>query len=185
MKNRLITLTSFIVIIWISSFIVFLFHPNYILPVLIPRTAQGLLGILTMPFIHGSITHLVANTLPFIIFSWLILIRGTVYYLKATTIILILGGLLVWLFARSAAHIGASGLIFGYFGFLIARAFYDRSIRSVLITLLVFFFYGGFIWGIVPTAGRISWEAHLFGMIAGIIAARYVKHNMIQDTTSE
>lgn len=185
MKNRLITLSSFIAIIWASSFLVFLFQPNYILPVLIPRTSQGLLGILTMPFIHGSVTHLVANTLPFIIFSWLILIRGTVYYLKATAVILILGGFLVWLFARPAAHIGASGLVFGYFGFLIARAFYDRSIRSVLITLLVFLFYGGIIWGIVPTVGRISWEAHLFGMIAGIIAARYLDHNIMRETPLE
>ena len=86
--------------------------------------------------------------------------------------ILIIGGLGVWAFARPAYHIGASGLIFGYFGFLVAIGLYERSISSLVIASVTLFFYGGLILGILPTDSFISWEGHLFGLCAGIIAAR-------------
>jgi membrane associated rhomboid family serine protease len=169
-------LATFTGLIWITSIFEIYFYRGYIIPALIPRTMDGLWGILTMPLVHGSMKHLICNTVPLLVFGWLILNRGVDYFIKTTTVVLLLGGLLVWIFAREAAHIGASGLVFGYFGFLVARGFYDKSIRSVVITLAIIFFYGGIIWGVLPTARFISWEAHLFGLIAGVIAARHLRH---------
>ena len=139
---------------------------------LIPRNADGLIGVLTMPLVHYSLAHLLVNTAPFAVMTVLIALRGVAYYLTATISIIVLGGLLVWLFARTGAHVGASGLLFGYFGFLLVRGLFDRRISSIIIAIVIGFFYGGIIWGVLPREGAISWEAHLFGLLAGAIVAR-------------
>jgi len=79
---------------------------------------------------------------------------------------------MLWLFGRSAFHIGASALVFGYFGFLLTRSYYSPSISSILISLGVFIIYGGLIWGVLPQGNHISWEGHLFGLISGGIVAK-------------
>ena len=86
--------------------------------------------------------------------------------------IMLLGGVLLWCFGRSDAHIGASGLAFGYLGFLVTRGFYERSWQSIGLAALVVFLYGGMIWGVVPRDDGVSWEAHLFGLLAGMVVAR-------------
>ena len=93
-------------------------------------------------------------------------------FLQTSTIIVLVGGALLWLFGRNAAHVGASVLIFGYFGYLVALGWYDRNIESFIVAVITILLYGGLVWGILPSAGQVSWEGHLFGLIAGIIAAR-------------
>jgi len=88
---------------------------------------------------------------------------------ETTICITMLTGLLVWLFARDAHHVGASGLVFGYFGVILARAAIERSITSIFLGLVTIMFYGGLIWGILPMRSHVSFESHLFGLIAGVL----------------
>ena len=92
-------------------------------------------------------------------------------------IVIGVGGVGVWAFGRSAIHIGASGLVFGYFGYLVARGWYERKISSILVAIVVIVLYGGLIVGVLPTPGLVSWEAHLFGLLSGVMAARYQRGN--------
>ena len=139
---------------------------------ILPRTLTGLRGIPFSPFLHGNVHHLLVNTVPFLVLGGLVALQGRRALLSVSLFVIICGGIALWLFGRTAYHIGASGLIFGYFGYLVARAWYDRSIGSILIALVTLFFYGGLIWGVLPTTTYISWEGHLFGLLAGILAAR-------------
>ena len=136
-----------------------------------PRSEEGLIGILFWPFLHANFTHLMANTIPLLILTWFVLLRGFRQYLWITIGITLIAGLAVWLFARPAIHVGASGLIFGYFGFLVAAAWYEKSIKSFVFASLTVFLYGGIVWGILPQAPHVSWEGHLFGLLAGVLLA--------------
>lgn len=138
----------------------------------VPRRFDGLAGVLGAPLVHGSFAHLAANTLPLLILGGLVAIRGVAYYVTATLAIAVLGGAGLWVFGRSAAHIGASSLIFGYFGFLVGRGYYERSLHSVAVAVLVAVVYGGMIAGVLPRDPGVSWEGHLFGLLAGGLCAR-------------
>lgn len=138
---------------------------------ILPRNTSGLIGIPLAPFIHGSTVHTVSNTVPLIVLGGLTLMAGRDRFWEATILIIFLSGGLVWVFARGAYHVGASGLIFGYFGILLARAVFERSILSFAIAVIVVVLYGGLIWGVLPSQRHISFEAHLFGLIAGIAVA--------------
>ena len=139
---------------------------------ILPRTVTGLRGIPLSPFIHGSLSHLLVNTAPFLVLGGLVALQGRRAILGVSLFVTVTGGAAVWLFGRSAYHIGVSGLIFGYFGYLVARGWYERSLSSILIALATLFFYGSLVWGVLPTTTYISWEGHLFGLLAGILAAR-------------
>ena len=139
----------------------------------VPRTVDGLVGIPLMPFLHGNFDHLVVNTLPAIVLGGLSAIHGSKKFLAATAFITLVGGGALWVVGRNAVHIGASGLIFGYFGYLIARAWYTRSLVAVLIAVVVAVVYGGILFGVLPFFQEgVSWEGHLTGLIAGALAAR-------------
>lgn len=139
---------------------------------ILPRTLSGLRGIPLSPFLHGNLSHLVVNTVPFLVLGGLVALQGRRAFLGVSLFIVLTGGAAVWLFGRMAYHIGASGLIFGYFGYLVARGWYERSFSAILIALVTLFFYGGLVWGVLPTNAYISWEGHLFGLLAGVLAAR-------------
>lgn len=142
---------------------------------IIPRTLIGLRGILFAPFLHGSLGHLLANTVPFAVLGWFVLLRGIDEFLEVTLITMAVGGLGTWLIAAPrTVHIGASGVIFGYLGFLLARGYFERSFSAILLSLLAAFFYGGMIWGVLPGQAFISWQGHLFGFIGGAIAAKWM-----------
>jgi len=138
---------------------------------IIPRSIDNIFQILSAPFIHISFGHLFNNLIGLSIFSSLCLLRSVRFYLGSSLFIILISGLLVWLFGRSASHIGASGWIFGLWSLLIAIGLFDRRFKNVLVTLLVLFLYGGMIYGILPTDPRVSFEAHLFGAITGVICA--------------
>lgn len=141
---------------------------------IIPRSQTQLWGIATAPFIHLNIPHLLSNTLPFLVLGSLVAVQGSGAFLGTSLLIILLGGAGVWLVGQPGTiHIGASGLIFGYFGFLLARALYVKSIGSILVALIVVALYGGMIFGVFPSHVHVSWEAHLFGLIAGFIAGRF------------
>ncbi len=137
---------------------------------IMPRSLTGLRGIVFAPFLHGSIQHLLSNLLPFIVLSWLVASEGVRRYAWVAGLVCLLGGLLVWSFGRSNIHVGASGLIFGLWAYLLARAWYQRSIACVMIALLVLAAYSGLVFGFVPVAG-VSFESHIAGALAGICVA--------------
>lgn len=136
-----------------------------------PRELDSAYTIFTAPFLHGDFGHLGSNLVGLAVLGMLSLLNGIRYFLKASLLIIALGGALVWLFGREATHIGASGWIFGLWSLVIALAWFDRRPRNIAIAVGVAFFYGGMIFGVLPTDSRISFESHLFGAIAGVIAA--------------
>lgn len=140
-----------------------------------PRDWSRLYGVLTWPFVHADRTHLLNNSITLIVFGAIISLRSSSWqFLGLSLLITIYAGLGVWLLARDASHIGASGLVFGYFGYIMTRGIYDGRISSVVISTGVMVLFGGMIWGILPTDSRISWEGHLFGFLAGVVlAVRY------------
>ena len=135
-----------------------------------PRTPQGLIGIPLSPFLHGSVAHLFLNTGPLIVLGGLILVDGRTPFVRSTVFIVLVGGMGIWLIGRPAYHVGASALIFGYFGYLLARGIFDRRLKSFFIALVAVAAYGGLFWGLLPTASYVSWEGHLCGFVAGILA---------------
>ncbi len=136
---------------------------------ILPRSFSGLIGIPLAPLLHGGFWHAVSNTLPLLILGSLTLAGGKKMFWETTVNVTLLSGALVWVFAREAYHVGASGLVFGYFGVILARAYLDRSISSIAIAIITVMAYGGLIWGILPTRSYISFESHLFGLIAGFL----------------
>ena len=138
----------------------------------VPYLAGSLRGILLAPLLHGSFSHLMSNTFPLLLLGGFVALRGTKALVGLSLFVVVLGGLLVWLVGRPAIHIGASGLVFGYFGYLVAQGWYERSFVSIAVAVAVLLLYGGIIFGVLPQAGFISWEGHLFGLIAGVLAAR-------------
>jgi membrane associated rhomboid family serine protease len=139
---------------------------------IIPRSIVGLRGILFAPVLHGNFPHLIANTIPFVTLGWFVMLRRTRDFFGVTAIAMLVGGLGTWLLAPSnTVHIGASGVIFGYLGFLISRGYFEQRIGSIIVSLIIGIFYGGLIWGVLPGQMGISWQGHLFGFIGGIVAA--------------
>ncbi|MEM5527645.1 rhomboid family intramembrane serine protease [Gammaproteobacteria bacterium AS21] len=138
---------------------------------LIPRNINGLMGIVSSVFLHGSLVHFLSNIVPFALFSFLLLQHGTKRYIQVTLICIVATGLLVWLFGRNANHIGASGLIYGYFGYLLLAGFMAKKAKLMLISLFVGITYGTLVLGVLPTTSYISWESHLFGLVVGLICA--------------
>lgn len=138
-----------------------------------PRNPYWLQGILFAPFLHGNFLHLAANTLPFATLGWLVMLQETSDFLIVTGVTAIVSGLGVWLFgASNSVHIGASGLIFGYLGFLLLRGYFQRNVISIVMSAIVGFFYGGLLWGMLPSLPGISWQGHFFGFAGGVVAAR-------------
>ena len=138
-----------------------------------PHQLIGLRGILFAPFLHGSLGHLIANTIPFLILGWFVMLQETSDFFVVTAITMLVSGLGTWLIGpTNSIHIGASGLVFGYLGFLLLRGYFERNVPSILLSLVVGFLYGGTIWGVLPIQYGVSWQMHLFGFLGGVIAAR-------------
>lgn len=139
----------------------------------VPRTVTGLRGILFAPFLHGSLEHIAANTIPFLVLGWLVLLRDARHFIPVTLAAMLGAGLMSWLLgAPGSVHIGASGVIFGYLGFLMLAGWFARSFGSILLSLGVTALWGGLVFGVMPGQPGISWQAHLGGFLGGVFAAR-------------
>lgn len=136
-----------------------------------PRNTEALYGVILAPLLHGSLMHFFSNIVPLAIFSLLMLQHGAKRFALVTTVCILISGILVWFFGRAIIHVGASGLIYGYFGYLLLAGILSKEVKLILISLLVGFGYGGLIFGVLPSYPYISWESHLFGFIAGIACA--------------
>jgi len=175
----------FVLILWIVRFIDIFLPADLNQYGILPRSPEGLTGILFSPFLHENFAHLISNTVPIFVLLTVIIF----FYNKIASwifaIVLLLGGFLVWCFAREAMHIGASGLVYGFAAFLIANGFFRRNIKSVSIAAIIVFLYSGMIYGILPIHSWMSWEGHLFGAAAGIISAYVFRKNREYESISD
>ncbi|NEP20689.1 rhomboid family intramembrane serine protease [Moorena sp. SIO3I6] len=174
LQTQAIILGGWVALMWIVELVdIFIFGRKLDLYGIIPRNPIGLRGILFAPFLHGGFSHLISNTIPFLVLGWFVMLQETSDFFVVTSITMVVGGLGVWLLgAPNSVHIGASVLIFGYLGFLLFRGFFERNLPSIFISILVGFLYGGLVWGVLPSQPHVSWQGHLFGFIGGILAAR-------------
>jgi len=140
---------------------------------IIPRKPAGLIGIFIGPFIHVNATHCFLNTLGILILGGLLMWRGLKEFIFLTLFVMILGGLSVWCFARYASHLGFSGIVFGWFAYLLVAPFMERpfNFKSLAIAVIAGIVYGALIFGVFSTDPKVSWESHLFGVIWGAVAA--------------
>lgn len=149
------------------------------------RRAWGLRGIVTAPLVHGSWKHLISNTLPLFVLSFIALYFYRKVAMRAFWLIYFLTGAAVWLFARPVSHIGASGIIYGLVAFMFWNGVFRRSLRSIMLAGIVILLYSGMFLGILPDQEGISWESHLIGSLAGIFAAFIFKEELEDEEARE
>jgi len=167
----------FVLVLWIVQFIQWASEKDISTYGVMPRKINGLIGILTAPLIHADFSHLISNSI-----TLFLLLFGILYFyrtsaVKVFLIIYIADGFLVWLFARQSYHIGASGLVYGFASFLFFSGLFRKDKRSIAMSLLIVFLYGGMVWGVLPTDPKISFESHLFGALVGIVCAFIFRKN--------
>lgn len=137
-----------------------------------PRSADGLRHIASAPFLHAGFAHLSANTVPLVVLGLMVLLSGFQPFVVVSLVAALGSGLGVWLLGGSnTVHLGASGVIFGYLGFLLAAAWFQRSASAIIVAVIAAFLYGGMLWGVLPGQAGVSWLGHLFGLVSGIVAA--------------
>lgn len=175
LARQAVILGGMVALMWLEEIVDFFLGGRLNQFGIVPRQLIGLRGIVFAPFLHGNFAHLIANTFPFILFGALVMLRHRRDFLIVTPVVMLIGGLGTWLIGpTNSVHIGASGLVFGYLGCLLARGYFERSLLSILLSLGVAFMYGGVLWGVLPGQAGISWQAHLFGFIGGVVAARLI-----------
>ena len=162
----------FVVVLWVIEFVDAAMGNDLDQYGVQPREDDGLLGILFAPLLHGGWDHLAANTVPALVLAFLVLVSGIARGLLVTAIIWLVGGIGVWLVAPSnTVHLGASVLIFGWLVYLMIRGIFTRRAGEIILGMVLFFMYGGLLFGVLPGQPGISWQGHLFGAIGGALAA--------------
>jgi membrane associated rhomboid family serine protease len=138
-----------------------------------PREPDGLVGVVAAPFLHADFGHLIANTIPFVVLGIIIGLQGVARVLVVTGIVMLVSGVGTWLIGPdNSLHIGASGIVFGYATYLLARGLFNRDLVEIAIGLGVVAIWGtALLGGLVPQDG-VSWQGHFFGAVGGVLAAR-------------
>lgn len=171
-KSALTTVVVFAAVLWIVHLVnaatgFFLIR----LLGIVPREVEGLDGVIFAPLLHADTGHLFSNTLPLLVLGFLAFLEGAKRFAIAVGMSWLASGLGVWIFGGGVT-IGASGLVFGLFAYLLVRGFYNRDWKQILLAVLLFLMYGSLLWGVLPQFGtNISWQAHLFGALGGVLAA--------------
>jgi membrane associated rhomboid family serine protease len=172
-RKGLLVVGSFVLLLYLIEIInTLLLHSLNRTFGLRPRSLDGVLDILTFPLLHANLTHLLSNTLPLIIFGFLVFLSGVRVFATALASSWLGSGVVVWLIGGFNVTVGASGLVFGLFAFLLVRGFFNRNWWQILLSAALFMAYGGILFGILPTvASFVSWQAHLGGAAGGVAAA--------------
>lgn len=162
---------SFVVLLWMVKIFEEYTHTDLVTLGVYPRKLSGLAGILTAPLVHADFSHLASNSITLLVLMIFLFYAYTNSSFKVFFSVYFLSNVLVWIFARDAYHIGASGIIYGLVTFMFFVGVFRKDSKSVGLSLLVTFMYGGLVWGVLPTDPAISYEAHLAGAVVGILAA--------------
>jgi membrane associated rhomboid family serine protease len=170
-RNARIALLA-VALMWAVFFLNTLFPPDFRQYRVVPRQAEGLWGIFLTPFLHGSLNHLTANSGPLFVLLAVSLSFSRMLTTQALGAIVVIGGMGVWVFGRPhTVHIGASGVIFGLIGFLVFIGIFGRRWKTLVLSLVVFFAYGGAIMTLFIHMPGVSWSSHFWGFAAGVLAA--------------
>jgi len=165
--------------LFLVGFIVIAYFVNIVIPLefnqygIRPRVVEGLVGIPLVIFLHGGINHLLSNIVPLFILGMLLRSYGRAFFIKTTTSLVVCGGLLTWLISSAGIVIGASGLVFAYFSYLITKAIRDRTLLTILIAVVTAIIYGGLLFSLTAVKPGVSWAGHFSGFVSGIIIALY------------
>ena len=149
---------------------------------IVPRHLYGLVGIPLSPWLHYGYGHVFSNTLPLLVLGGFVALRGKGVLVSLAAFVTVVGGLGIWVIGRAGVHLGASILVFGFFGYLVARGWYDHRPVSIIVAVIVLALYGGLIFGVLPSRGMVSWEGHLTGMLAGVVYARVTRRRQSHQT---
>lgn len=161
----------FVAAIWI------VFLVDSLLPVdfnhfgIIPRNITGLVGIVFSPFLHANLFHIISNSVPLLVLGCFVRLNGRSTYWFATVGIMAIGGLGTWLFSTGGMVVGASGLVFGYWSFLIVNGILKKSLLSIALSVVTLLFYGGLLFSFIHFSHYISWAGHFWGAIGGFSVA--------------
>lgn len=136
-----------------------------------PRRVIGLPGILFAPLLHANFNHLFFNTIPLAVLCNFILLNGFDYFLHVTVFITLVSGALIWLLGKDGLHIGASALITGYWGLLVCDIMQQQTVTAIILGLVCIYYFAGIFFGVFPGRKGVSWEGHLFGLVAGVLAS--------------
>ncbi|WIM70491.1 rhomboid family intramembrane serine protease [Corynebacterium suedekumii] len=140
-----------------------------------PLDLSSIWHIFTSPLLHADFGHLISNTVPGAVFSFLIGMSGKRVWWEVLAFVVIVGGLGTWLLGGVGTnHIGASGLVYGWLGYLLVRGIFNRSLPQILVGVVLGVFYSGLVWGVLPGTPGVSWQAHLFGALGGILAGMLI-----------
>ncbi|STY29740.1 AraC family transcriptional regulator [Legionella wadsworthii] len=165
-KNNIPALEIILMIPWLFYFLS-LFWKKILFLGIIPRRLMGIPGILFAPLLHANFNHIFFNSIPLLVLSNFILINGLLYYIIVTILITVLSGIAIWCFAKPGLHIGASGLITGYWGFLVSNIYQRATFTTIILGIISLYYFAGIFFGIFPKEKGVSWESHLFGLLAG------------------
>lgn len=165
-----------IIIMWISKLLEIFGGMHFSNWGIWPRHMEGLWGIWAAPLIHGSMGHLINNSVPFFVTGLIIFYFYKRIALPTVAIIWTLTGLLVWIFGKPAFHIGASGVVYGMVSFIFWTGIFNRDRKSIVLALIILFLYSGMFYGVLPNQPGVSWESHLLGGIVGILVAYLFKN---------
>lgn len=169
MTNGL-TLLGFI---WGVQIINMFCHNKLVILGIQPRKLRGLPGIVFSPWIHGGLDHIFFNSIPLFVLFVFMLTLGTWSCLCATVTITLISGCLLWLLGRNAIHVGASGLIMGYMGYVLAETYFHQTAGSIVIGAVALYYFGSSLTSVIPSDKNVSFEGHFFGLISGIFASYY------------
>jgi membrane associated rhomboid family serine protease len=180
-QNNLTVLAIIIAIPWMFFFVSHFISNRVLYLGIIPRHLRGLVGVIFAPVLHANFNHLFFNSIPLLVLSNFILIDGLSYYLYVTLLITLISGFAIWCFAKPGIHIGASALITGYWSFLICNLYQNPSFTTIILGLLSVYYFAGIFLGIFPSKKGLSWEGHLFGLLAGIATCYVLKNYPMQN----
>jgi len=177
-KSCLKTSLVLLSLMWIIKLIEVIFDTSFSYLGILPRNSSGIYGIIVSPFLHGDFNHLISNSFPFFLLS-----TALFYFYKKDSVKIFLfsqifSGILVWIFARSSYHIGASGLVYAFVSFFFFSGIFNRNIKTISLSLITIFLYSGLAAGLLPVSNKISWEGHLCGAISGFLSAMFFSKNI-------
>lgn len=162
------TLAIILAIPWFCYLLNRLLNNHLLYLGIIPRRLWGLPGIIFAPFLHANFNHIFFNSIPLVVLSNFLLINGLFYFLLVTALIILMSGFLIWCFAKPGIHVGASGVITGYWGLLVCDIFQQGSLTAIILGIISVYYFAGIFFGIFPSKKGISWEGHLFGLLSGV-----------------
>lgn len=163
-----------LLILWGVYFVNLLLNKKLLYLGIIPRHLLGLPGIVFAPFLHADFNHLFFNSIPLLVLSNFLLVYSLPYFLYVTTLIIIISGFMTWCFAKSGIHVGASSVITGYWALLVSNIYQQGTATAIILGIVCLYYFIGIFYSIFPGKKMVSWEGHLFGLIAGIIVSYLV-----------